>query len=188
MPKGASAFKGDAQQLAQTLKPFVTRPKWFKYGESQLDFGKVRQDILVAHKQLFASLLGICPNLIFPKPVLTIALRQLGQQFPVLEPPGELDHWCETMVKRLSMACKHVAKAMRHKPPPQWLQHIVPMASSVAAAATDGSAAAAPEGSAAAPAAEAAAEAAAGQEAAAEAHLETHTRLHQKHCDYYDYS
>ena len=173
MPKQGSSFKGDVQVLANTLAPFVTRPNWFKYGNSDLDTGKTHKDILVAHKQLFASLLNICPNLVFPKPVLTAALKQLGQQFPCLAPPGELNHWAQTIMKRLLVACKHVAKAKQRKTPPQWLEHIVAMGDSVAAS----HGVAVPDGPA-APAA--AAPDAAAAPAAAEAHLETHTSLYAK--------
>ena len=102
----------------------MTSITFFKYGEKL--GAPVDSSVLVAHKAMVRSLTGLSPNLSFTKKQVTAAFQQLGGEtkFPALNRNALLDGWVTTMTARVRLACRHVAKARAHRPPPAWPQHI----------------------------------------------------------------
>jgi hypothetical protein len=123
MPRTA-VFVVQPEVLSSTLRQFATSVTFFKYGEKLS--APVDSSVLVAHKAMVRSLTALSPNLSFTKKTMTAAFQQLGEEakFPALNTNALLDDWVTTMTARVRLACRHVAKARAHRPPPAWLQHI----------------------------------------------------------------
>lgn len=117
-------FDGSSDDLADILKPFVTKPNWLKYGERTK--APLEVPTLIAHKGLIQALTSSCHNLAFKKEIVMGAFSNIAaeKQFPVLSTGDLVTEWCEVMTDMLRTVCRHVSHARVQKRPPRWLVHL----------------------------------------------------------------